>query len=168
MLHHIEEETWMSHVIDRDIIHEFAYIGRDEIPNQIQDYYSFSPVPLEESLTFQLTDEAFDLLSHQQNMGKVRKMSRFSPGEEQSFQRFVEDLEADHWSLYNISLFHIPGIEATPILEDIVFFLPSSTGVWVAKYTDNKAKPVTIQLRNGEQWSDLLKDIGKAAAAVAK
>src|SRR3954451_421168 len=26
MIHHIENDTWMSHIIDRDIIHEFAYI----------------------------------------------------------------------------------------------------------------------------------------------
>ena len=155
-------------MIDRDIIHEFAFIGHDEIPNLIQDYYSFSQDPLEKSLKFQLSDEAFDLLSQQQNIGKVRRMSHFSPGEEQSFQRFLKDLEADHWSLYNISLFHIPGNLADPILEDIVFFLPSSTGVWVAKYTDNETTPVTIQLRNGEQWSDLLTGIGKAAAFAAK
>jgi hypothetical protein len=167
MLHHIEEETWISHVIDRDIIHEFAFIERDEIPNLIKDYYSFSLVPQEEeTLKFQLTDEAFDLLSKKENVGKVRRMSDLSTEEEQSFQRFLEDLERDHWSLYNISLFQIPSIQADPILEDIVFFLPSPAGVWVAEYTDNELTPVTIGLNNGEQWCELLTRIGNTAAGV--
>lgn len=166
MIHHIEKDTWMTHIIDRDIIHEFAYIKGVDIPNIIRNYYSFSEEGIETTRLFHLSDQAFDLLSDYQNAGKVRKISSFSPEEEQSFQLFLADLESQGWSLYNISMFYQPSIERDPSLENIVFFLPSAKGIWVVEYTDHPAVPVKVALKTFEQWCDLLESVGFEATGV--
>ena len=166
MIHHIENDTWMTHIIDRDIIHEFAYIKGADIPNVIRNYYSFSEEPIERAQLFHLSDQAFDLLSEHTNARKVRKISSFSAEEEQSFRLFLDDLESQTWSLYNISVFHLPNIEADPILENIVFFLPSARGIWVVEYTDHPTAPVKVALNTFEQWCDLLNGVGFEAAGV--
>lgn len=166
MIHHVEKDTWMTHIIDRDIIHEFAYIKGADIPNVIRNYYSFSEEGIEGSQLFQLSDQAFDLLSEHHNVKKVRKISSFSPEEEQSFRLFVDDLEAQTWSLYNISMFYHPSIERDPILENIVFFLPSAKGIWVVEYTDHPTAPVKVALNMFEQWCDLLNGVGLEASSV--
>ncbi|MDQ0999688.1 hypothetical protein QFZ28_000088 [Neobacillus niacini] len=166
MLHHIENDTWMSHIIDRDIIHEFAYTKVADIPSIIRNYYSFTEEGIERAQMFYLSDQAFDLLSEHQNIKKVRKISSFSPEEEQSFQLFLDDLESQGWSLYNISMFYNPSIERDPILENIVFFLPSRRGIWVVEYTDHPTAPVKIELNTYEQWCDLLNGIGYEASGV--
>ncbi|MEH7272668.1 hypothetical protein [Neobacillus vireti] len=166
MIHQIDNDTWMTHIIDRDIIHEFAYIKGADISSVIRNYYSFSEVGFERAQMFQLTDQAFDLLSEHRNAGKVRKLSSFSLEEEQSFRIFLDDLESQNWSLYNISMFHNPSIERDPILENIVFFLPSERGIWVVEYTDHPIAPVKVALNTFEQWCDLLNGVGYEASGV--
>lgn len=166
MIHHIENDTWMSHIIDRDIIHEFSYIKDADISNVIRNYYAFSEEGIEGAQLFQLSDQAFDLLSEHTNARKVSKISSFSPEEEQSFRSFLDDLESQGWSLYNISMFHNPSIERDPILENIVFFLPSVKGIWVVEYTNHPTAPVKIALNTFEQWCDLLNGVGFEAAGV--
>jgi hypothetical protein len=169
MFHHVEGEEWLSHVIDRDIIHEFAYVTRDAIPNIVRDYYAFSQAEVIEPAQFKLSDHAFDLLSQKQNDKKTRKMSSFSQEEEESFNRFIHDLEMSNWSLYNISLFQIPGgLESEPIIQNIVFFLPSIRGIWIVEYTDHPVSPVQIQLCTFEEWYKLLKGVGLVAGQVLK
>lgn len=167
MIHHIEGDTWMTHVIDRDIIHEFASINREEIPAIIRDYYGFSEEPLEKMLEFAMTDKAFDLLSRPDKQKKVRKMCRFTAEEEEGFDQFANDLQTQDWSLFNISFFHLPtGMEDAPSLQNILFFLPSEKGIWLVEYVDDSAKPVQIQLSSFEQWWDLLNGVGAVAAMV--
>lgn len=160
MFHHIEQDTWLTHLIERDVIHEFAYITSNEIPNLIKDYYSFSTNRFDEFADINLSDQAFDLLSNKDKLKKVRKLSSFTPKQELSFDRFVEDLENQAWSLYNISFFHIPNQEAEPYLENIVFFLPSINGVWIVEYTDHPSTPVNISLGSTKEWTQLLEGIG--------
>lgn len=164
MIHHIENDIWMSHIIDRDIIHEFAYINAVDIPDIIRNYYSFSEEDIEKQHQFHLSDQAFDLLSERRNAGKVRKITSFSPEEELGFRFFLNDLESQDWSLYNISLFHNPSIEREPILENIVFFLPSARGIWVVEYTDQPTAPVKVALNKFEQWCELLNSVGYEAS----
>ncbi|NYE09283.1 hypothetical protein F4694_006154 [Bacillus niacini] len=166
MVHHIENDTWMTHIIDRDIIHEFAYIKGTDIPSIIRNYYSFSEKGIDRAQHFHLSDQAFDLLSERHNIRKVRKISSFTPEEEQSFRAFLNDLELQGWSLYNISLFHNPSIERDPILENIVFFLPAAKGIWVVEYTDHPTAPVRVELNTFEQWCDLLSGVGLEASSV--
>jgi hypothetical protein len=166
MLHHIENDTWMTHIIDRDIIHEFAYIKGADIPSIIRNYYSFSEEGIERAQMFHLSDQAFDLLSEHHNVRKVRKISSFTPEEEQSFRTFLNDLESQDWSLYNISVFHNPNIERDPILENIVFFLPAAKGIWVVEYTHHPTAPVKVELNRFEQWCDLLNSVGLEASSV--
>ncbi|MGJ7922179.1 hypothetical protein [Neobacillus sp. LXY-4] len=160
MFHHVEKNTWLTHVIERDIIHEFAYVSSDEIPNIIKDYYSFSTNRFDDMEAFNLSDKAFDLLSHKGRLKKFQKMCRFSPKQEHSFHQFVEDLDKQDWSLYNISFFHIPSYEEDPSLENIVFFLPSVNGVWIIEYTDHPSTPVHITLGSTKEWQELLEGIG--------
>jgi len=159
MFHYVEGDSWLSHIIDRDIIHEFAYVDREAIPTMIRDYYAFSQEEALEPGRFMLSDRAFDLLSEKQNDKKARKISSFSPSEEESFNRFIKDLEANSWSLYNISFFQMSDIEADPVLHNIVFFMPSSEGIWIVEYTDHQETPVEIQLKSFEEWFDLLKGV---------
>lgn len=166
MIHHIENDTWITHIIDRDMIHEFAYIKGVDIPNIIRNYYSFSEDGIERAQLFHLSDQAFDLLSEHHNAGKVRKISRFSREEEQSFRLFLDDLESQDWSLYNISMFHNPSVDSDPILENIVFFLPSTSGIWVVVYTDHPITPVKVALNTFEQWCELLNGVGFEAASM--
>jgi hypothetical protein len=107
-----------------------------------------------------LSDKAFDLLSNKGNKKKVRKLCNLTPKQERSFEQFLEDLERNEWSLYNISFFHIPDIEDAPLLENIVFFLPSVNGVWIVEYTDHPSTPVNISLGSTKEWEELLDGIG--------
>lgn len=166
MIHHIEKDTWMTHIIDRDIIHEFAYINGADISNVIRNYYSFSEETIERAHLFHLSDQAFDLLSESKRVGKVRKLSSFTPEEEQSFRVFLDDLEEHAWSLYNISVFHHPSIDRDPTLENIVFFLPSTRGIWVVEYIDHPTAPVRVALNTFEQWCDLLNGVGYEALSL--
>ncbi|CAH0347267.1 hypothetical protein [Bacillus sp. CECT 9360] len=164
MIHHFEGEKWLRHIIHKDIIHEFSYIGAKEISEQINDYYSFEIDQSHIKEEFIITDEAFDLLSDKNRIKKVRKMSSFSIEEETSFNKFISDLENEQWSLYNISYFNIPHYEKDPYLENIVFFLPSPNGIWLAEYTDNPTKPVHIHLAPSEEWDDLLAGVSTVAS----
>ncbi|MCM3567290.1 hypothetical protein [Neobacillus mesonae] len=166
MIHHVGQDKWMSHVIDQDMFHEFSYINEEEIPEIIRSYYSFSDAPSEKSASFQLTDKMFDLLSKPDKTEKVRKKNRFAPEEEQSFDHFITDLEKNSWLLMNISFFNIPSMEADPILENIVFFLPSDAGIWIVEYTEDRKTPVHIELNTHEEWCGLLNGVGTVAAMV--
>jgi hypothetical protein len=160
MFHHLEQNTCLTHLIERDIIHEFAYVSSDEIPNIIKDYYHFSTNRFDEFEDFSLSDKAFDLLSNKGKLNKVRKLCSFTPKQEHSYEQFIKDLERQSWSLYNISFFHIPSSEEDPYLENIVFFLPSVNGVWIVEYTDHPSTPVLIRLGSTKEWEELLEGIG--------
>lgn len=159
MLHHFENETWLFHMIDRYIIHEFAYVDEQEIAQLMKDYYHFSTDEEHIPLKFRLSDKCFDWLSNKDMTEKVRKKSSFSPEEEHSFNQLIADLEANQWSLNNISHFYIPSLNDGPFLQNIVFFIPSARGVWVAQYDEHNEKPVHISLRTLEQWNELLKGL---------
>ncbi|ASB91081.1 hypothetical protein OZL92_14830 [Bacillus sonorensis] len=159
MLHHFENETWLFHMIDRDIIHEFAYADEQEIAELMKDYYHFSADEEHVPLKLRLSDKCFDWLSNKDMTEKVRKKSSFSPEEEHSFNQLIADLEANQWSLHNISHFYIPSLEDGPFLQNIVFFIPSARGVWVAQYDEHNEKPVHISLKTLEQWNQLLKGL---------
>lgn len=65
------------------------------------------------------------------------------------------------WSLNNISMFNLPALEADPMLTNIMFFLPSSKGIWVVEYSDDAERPVHIYLRSNEEWEDMLDGVGQ-------
>ncbi|HWL23047.1 MAG TPA: hypothetical protein VNR38_04735 [Ureibacillus sp.] len=93
------------------------------------DYYSFNNKRIETG-EFALSDEAFDLLSDAANVEAVRSMSVFREEGESSFNQFLNDLDDNQWSLYNISDFYIPTLDVNPLLENIVFLLTSSKRIW--------------------------------------
>ncbi|PLR92663.1 hypothetical protein [Bacillus sp. T33-2] len=165
MLHHLEGQSWLSHTIHRDIIHEFVYITNEEIPETIKQYYSFEfDGQLSDPIHFSLSDEAFDLLSDPAAQEKVCFMSDFSKEEQQGYERFVGDLQSKNWMLYNISFFHIPDLKEDPSLENITFFLPSQSGMWMIEYNDKQARPVQVQLAGSDEWNSLLKGISTVTA----
>ncbi|WP_216830393.1 hypothetical protein [Alkalihalobacterium elongatum] len=166
MLHQVDDSTWLAHIVDRDIIHEFSYMDKTEIPKLIKEYYSFAPVEMNEVKAFQLTDEAFDLLSDPHQIEKVKSLSDFTAEEESYFNEFVQDIEAHNWTLNNISFFNVPNVEEAPLLHNIVFFLPSTTGIWSVEYTDDPIKPVFVQLIGSAQWEELLDGVGTVATSV--
>ncbi|WP_099361346.1 hypothetical protein [Fredinandcohnia onubensis] len=166
MIHHFEEDIWLAHVIAEDIMHEFALLSNDEIPTVIKDFYSFEGTKIEGTQEFFLTDNLFDWLSDQSKTEKVRKKAKFTPTEEQSINLFTEDLEEHEWSLYNISHFEIPNIEGDFLLANIVFFLPSTKGMWIVEYIEDAKNPVHIKLNTYEEWHEMLDAVGSVAAAI--
>jgi hypothetical protein len=161
MIHKIDEETWLSHLIDRDIIHEFAYITSDELPAHIIDYYSFTDIKFEKGLSFHMTDQDFDMLSDKKNLEKLETNTYFTPDERVAFNQFKLALESKQWSLNNISMFNLPSLEEDPLLMNIMFFLPSSKGIWVVEYTDHAETPVHVQLHSYDTWMEMLQGIGQ-------
>ncbi|MDP4552893.1 hypothetical protein Q9251_18600 [Alkalihalobacillus macyae] len=164
MIHHYEEDQWLSHLIDRDIIHEFSLISSEEISVHIREFYGITYENHLDVAPFKLSDKSFDLLSNPSKIDKVRKKSKFTLTEETSFDYFTEDLQQFDWTLFNISNFNIVTPEEEIYLENIIFFLPSSRGVWISEYTDDPKKPVYIYLANQDQWEGILKDIGAFAS----
>ncbi|WP_019244415.1 MULTISPECIES: hypothetical protein [Bacillus] len=160
MLHHYQEDDWLFHLIDRDIIHEFAIISSSEIKEIIKEYYGISFLQYGGEQTFSLTDKAFDWISNPKKIDKVRKSSMFTQKEEDSFNLFVEDLHTFDWTLFNISNFSIVTLEDEMYLENILFFLPSKRGVWISEYTDDTKTPVHIYLADDEEWNTILTGIG--------
>ncbi|WP_053360642.1 hypothetical protein [Bacillus sp. FJAT-27251] len=160
MIHHIEGSTWLSNLVVKNVIHEFAFIGQDEIPGMIKDYYQFAHHGTGEEASFSLSDQAFDLLSDAKNVKKVWKKSSFTPDEKESFEQFLAALEKQQWTLYNISFFHNPDVDANPLLENILFFLPSHNGIWTVEYTNHPDTPVQIKLETLEEWHKLLDGVG--------
>ncbi|MFS0594587.1 hypothetical protein AB1L05_23730 [Cytobacillus horneckiae] len=160
MLHHYNDEDWLLHLIDRDIIHEFSIIPSSGIKNIIKDYYGISFELYGGSHNFSLTDKAFDLLSNPKKVDKVRKSSNFTESEEVSFNLFLEDLQTFDWTLFNISNFAIVTLEDEMYLENILFFLPSKRGIWISEYTEDPKTHVTIYLADNVEWESTLSGIG--------
>ncbi|WEG17399.1 hypothetical protein PQ478_02520 [Alkalihalophilus pseudofirmus] len=168
MLHHIQGDTWLLHSIDRDIIHEFAYMTVDEMPQMIKDYYAISEKQPDEQRTFALSDETFDLLSVRDNVKKVQMLADLAPEEEIHFQAFLTDLDHHAWTLHNISFFHIPSIDKDPLLENITFFLPGSEGVWVVSYQDGEELPVRVTLESTEEWNAMAEGVAVVARQISE
>lgn len=167
LLHVTDEQSpWVAHVIERDILHQFSIIPKHEAPKLIHDFYSFSHNTSDERepRQFAVSDEAFDLLSVAGQSDRVRRMSDFSMAEEWAFTTFTNDLNKHNWTLFNISYFYIPNEEEEPLLRDIVFFVPSESGVWVVEYKEEADRPVNISLFTGEQWNQLLNNVAVAVA----
>ncbi|MFJ7637758.1 hypothetical protein ACIQXR_14925 [Peribacillus sp. NPDC097224] len=164
MLHHFEEDEWLFHLIDRDIIHEFAIIPSSEIQMIIREYYGISFDKYQGEEAFSLTEQAFDWLSNPKKVDKVRKKSKFTQQEEDSFYLFSDDLRTYDWTLFNISNFSITSFEEETYLENILFFLPSDRGIWLAEYTEDPKTPVHIHLANHDEWEATLTGIGDLAA----
>ncbi|WP_148357613.1 hypothetical protein [Peribacillus simplex] len=160
MLHHYEGDNWLFHLIDRDIIHEFAVIPNAQIKNIIREYYGILFEQYGGKQTFSLTDKAFDWLSNPKKIEKVRNNSMFTQKEEDSFYLFIEDLRAFDWKLFNISNFSIVSLEDEMFLENILFFLPSKRGVWISEYTEDPKTPIHIHLADNEEWETILTGIG--------
>ncbi|WP_218244247.1 hypothetical protein, partial [Pseudomonas sp. 2995-3] len=109
---------WIGHIIDRDILHEFFYVAEGDIPQLIDEYYSFPKEELEHTMEFHLSEENFDKLSEKGNMESViNSSSNFSANELGSFEEFIKDLEDQQWSLYNISFFETPNNNGEPLLH---------------------------------------------------
>ena len=156
MLHKVDGDTWLSHLIDRDIIHEFAYVTSDELPGHINEYYSFKDMQFKNGLAFNLIEEDFDQLSNRSNKEKLAADTYFLPEEKAAFRQFSDALDVRCWSLNNISVFNLPDLEADPLLTNILFFLPSINGIWIVEYTDTEDRPVHVQLHPYERWVEML------------
>ncbi|MBT2694796.1 hypothetical protein [Bacillus sp. ISL-55] len=166
MIHKINDDTWLSHLIDRDIIHEFAYITSEELPSHIREYYSFSNISYTDGMSFKLTEQDFDFLSDKSNLSRLDAHTYLSLEEKEALNEFTNALDAKTWSLNNISMFNLPTLEADPMLTNILFFLPSSKGIWVVEYTDDAERPVQIQLQSYEDWENMLDGVGQIASAL--
>ena len=165
LLHVMDEHSpWVAHVVERDILHQFSVIPRLEVPKLVHDFYSFSCDKRTswEPRQFAVSDEAFDLLSVAGNTDRVRRMSDFDMAEEWAFKTFTNDLHKQNWTLFNISYFYIPNEEEEPMLRNIVFFVPSTSGVWVVEYREEGDRPVNISLFSGDQWNELLQNVAGA------
>ncbi|MDQ0230665.1 hypothetical protein [Metabacillus malikii] len=160
MLHHYEDEEWLMHIIDRDIIHEFAMIRSNQVSEVIRDYYGIEFPQFAGEHRFALTDEAFDQLSNQDKVETVKNQSKFTEAEKTSFSLFIEDLQTFNWTLFNISNFSMSLKEDEMYLENILFFLPSKHGIWISEYTEDEHTPVYIHLAEQKEWQDMLDGIG--------
>ena len=59
--------------------------------------------------------------------------------------------------MFNISNLKIENLDTEEVyLENILFFLPSKHGVWIAEYTENPVNPVHIYLADLEEWDTIL------------
>lgn len=164
LLHHYQEDDWLLHVIDRDIIHEFALISSSELKETVKEYYGVAFTEYAGEHTFSLTDKAFDALSNPKKIDKVLKKAHFTQQEQESFSLFTEDLQTFEWTLFNISNLKIENLDTEEVfLENIIFFLPSKHGVWIAEYTENPDTPIHIYLANLQEWDAILTGIGEWA-----
>lgn len=159
MIHKVDGDTWLSHLIDRDIIHEFAYVSSEELSCHIEEYYSFRDILFKSGQSFKLTDNDFDQLSNRKNIKKLTVDTYLAPEEKTAFNQFLEALDGRDWSLNNISIFNLPDLEADPSLTNIMFFLPSMHGIWIIDYTESENQPVHVELHPYEGWVEMLETI---------
>ncbi|WP_338778726.1 hypothetical protein [Metabacillus sp. FJAT-52054] len=163
MFHKATDNGWLAHIIYKDIIHEFFYVETEEIPKLIRDYYKFEFTSEFKNHEFNLSESDFDALSKQDHMNQI--LSNMDASESQSFEKFLADLKESDWSLFNISNFSLFEKQEDAYLENIVFFLPSTNGVWVAEYTDDAKTPVSIRLTPEDEWYQVVNGVGFVAAA---
>ncbi|MHA7138141.1 hypothetical protein ACRTEV_12850 [Rossellomorea arthrocnemi] len=163
MIHHYENDDWLLHLIEKDIIHEFSIISSDEMDHYMNEYYGIQKLHTKEHRSFILSEKNFDRLSNPDKLKKVRKSSKFTPEEEISFDLFTEDLKRFEWTLFNISNFGIVSLEDEMYLENILFFLPSTQGIWLSEYSDDSAT-VHFYLADEKEWEDMLRSIGEFAS----
>ncbi|MBS2970766.1 hypothetical protein J9317_18645 [Metabacillus sp. KIGAM252] len=163
MFHKVTENGWLAHSIYKDIIHDFSYVESEEIPKMIKDYYSFEFTDEYTHNEFKLSDEDFDSLSKQENANRI--LAKVHQAEHESFKKFLADLHKSSWSLFNISNFALSDKEEDTYLENIVFFLPSTNGVWIAEYTDDPVTPVSVRLNPPDEWYEVINGVGFVAAA---
>ncbi|WGG45309.1 hypothetical protein [Rossellomorea sp. DA94] len=48
-------------------------------------------------------------------------------------------------------------------LENILFFLPSTQGIWLSEYSDDTAT-IHFHLADEKEWEDMLRSIGQFAS----
>lgn len=155
VLHYVKEDTWLYHYIDDNVIHEFAFMKEEEIPNTLKEFYSYSFTTNEYDYSFYLTDKQFDILSNPKKQKKVEKSFTGTSLERLSFEKFLPDLEANNHMMENISLFSIDKNRQL-YLQNAAFFFNSNSGVWLSEYEHEKEVPVKIHLANEEKWDDIL------------
>ncbi|MGM0842280.1 MAG: hypothetical protein ACQEWE_16205 [Bacillota bacterium] len=163
MIHHYEKDDWLLHLVDRDIVHEFSLISSDEMYKYMKEYYGIREMDVELHRSFTLSEKNFDRLSKPDKIKKVRKSSTFTPEEENSFDLFTEDLKQYQWTLFNISNFGIVTLEDEIYLENILFFLPSSQGIWLSEYSDD-SETIHFHLADEKEWEEMLLSIGEFAS----
>ncbi|PLR79047.1 hypothetical protein CU633_02355 [Bacillus sp. V3-13] len=168
IFHYVEDDTWLYHFVDDEIIHEFAFMKESEIPGSLADFYSFSfPEGNKERLSFNLTDKSFDLLSNPQKQKKVEKSFKGNQNEKESFEFFLDDLTAHNHQMENISVFSI-GESRQLSLENLVFFFQAGKGVWLTEYEKEKEQPVNIQLADKEKWQEILEGVQTFSSQLIK
>ncbi|AZB44616.1 hypothetical protein CEF21_21285 [Bacillus sp. FJAT-42376] len=165
LFHKVTDNGWLAHTIYKDIIHEFSYVETEEIPKIIKNYYSFEISSEFSNHEFCLSDEDFDTLSKYENANQVIAKYETDTLQRESFEKFIHDLKENNWSLFNISNFALSDKEEDTYLENIVFFLPSTNGVWVAEYTDNPVTPVSVRLNPADEWYQVINGVGFVAAS---
>ncbi|MQR97180.1 hypothetical protein [Fictibacillus phosphorivorans] len=158
IFHHVENDTWLYHYVDDQIIHEFAFMKYNEIPNTLREFYLFNFTDNESEYTFNLTDEQFDILSNPKKFKKVEKSFRGNALEKLSFEKFSIDLRENNNGMENISVFSLDE-ERELYLENLVFFFQSINGVWLSEYEHGKEIPVNIYLANSNKWEEVLEAI---------
>ncbi len=163
MLHHYEGDDWLFHLIDRDIIHEFALISSNEIRDVIREYYGITYDAYQENLSFNLTYQDFEQLSNPNNVDKIKGGALFTLEEETSFEMFLEDLNKLNWRLFNITNFSMEGPQDDASPENIIFFLPSTRGVWVSEHHEDSERPVNFYLAGKSEWDEWLESIERLA-----
>ncbi|WP_079478812.1 hypothetical protein [Halobacillus salinus] len=159
MLHHYEGDQWLFHVIDRDIVHEFALLESSEIKATIRDFYGIEYESYAGEQTFDLTYRDFDRLRDPKKVDKIQRKTPFTESEEHSFELFTEDLKRFDWTLFNISNFSIHSREDQSFAENILFFLPSHRGIWISEHQEEQDRPAHFYLADYEEWDTILQGI---------
>ncbi|MFC0272702.1 hypothetical protein ACFFIX_14800 [Metabacillus herbersteinensis] len=159
IFHYVEEDTWLYHFVDDEVIHEFAFMTESEIPSTLRDFYSFSLLNENQNqLSFNLSDKSFDLLSNPKKQKLVEKKFKGNPQEKEAFEHFLVDLSAHKHQMENISLFSID--EASQLyMENIVFFFQAEKGVWLSEYEHEKELPLKIQHADDQKWEEILEGV---------
>ncbi|MCD7034180.1 hypothetical protein LRR81_08035 [Metabacillus sp. GX 13764] len=168
VFHKVQQNTWLVHSIYKDIIHDFSFAEAEEIPRLIKEYYNFEITGDHSSSSFSLTDAEFDALSQAENAEQVLNGREFSEQHKSAYHKFTADLKENNWSLFNISNFVLAESEEDTYLENIIFFLPSDNGVWIAEYTEDPAYPVAVTLEQAEEWTQRVNGVGFIAANTAE
>lgn len=159
LLRHIQNEEWLLQRIGPGEQHEFIYIKQQEMPWRIAQFYRLPTNPLAQSRECRLTVAMFDRLCVPEQIDQFPRFDHL-PHDEEDFQHLIDDLQCRQQStLDHISQFTICNNKKHHTLQNIVFFLPSTGGVWIAQRDDQTERPIVIRLYSHEDWLSLLEVI---------
>ncbi|ERN54911.1 hypothetical protein [Alkalihalophilus marmarensis] len=143
LFHQLPNEKWLMHHVTADIIHEFFFIEEHEISKHVLHFNQYMDMKGENHQAFTLTDHQFDLLSKEENVPKLKSLLNMPDDQMTAFDELISSINSNNWTLHNTSLIKVDLENEQNTITEVLFHIPSTSGVWMLEYDEHLNVHVT-------------------------